>query len=515
MTDLVELAYTMLLGWMRTLVDWFWSIFSGTGNNGAWNWFLSNWKIWLTLLLVGGLVVDWLMWVVRWRPYRLLTSRLRPGKKAASEPSGETWDSGVGYYATETAADSEPMDWKETTFATLSEVDPNWAGNVRMETYEDGGYDDNTYTHDYESARLYDAQDQPPEANREGGQWDGAPDAYTAEPESVQNEYPDDTLYEPAAGYTPSKNAGYAHAQAAYTEPEEDGAYAEETFYPDDDDGYADDGYEEAAPHEPVRFDPFAPYDAYAPNEVPSQYAAEDVKVPPREDTGPVLYGRPGYWPGMQYPRPGGTPESAPGDAGVITPQAETPEAYDPLFNPDTPQTDKPRRRRRRLREQTIDDLPRVSAPDPETDSDPFSSAPLPDWLEAPQNEAPAYPHPLPPRKKRRTIPGYVNQRDEFADTRPSRIVQPSEPPPMPPEPRKVSRGEKLMRRMRGDNVKTVTGKPAKPRGIRRFTSLQDDAISGLPPLDLTNPFMPVVHPDDIDFAPDEGREFNERQGGQ
>lgn len=515
MTDLVELAYTLLLGWMRTLVDWFWSIFSGTGNTSGWNWFLSNWKIWLAFLLIGGLVVDWLMWVVRWRPYRLLTSRLRPGKSNTAEQSGEDWDSGVGYYAMETASDSEPMDWKETTFATLSEIDPGWAGDVRMEAYENDAYEDEPYEDEPYEDDMYqdeayqdaayqdDAYAQPSAAEQpESGYWADSPDAYESypetEPETTEAEYPYKNLYRPAGQIAPS-------AGAVYAEAEEDG-YTEEGFYPDSDE---EDGREEAAaPRASERFDPFAPYDAYAPDEVPPQYTKKEPAVTPREDTGPVLYGRPGYWPGMQYPTPGGTPaESAPEEAYTPAPQ---PEAYDPLFNPDTPQTaDSPRRRRRRLREQTLDDLPRVSTPEAE-EAEPMDDAPLPEWLEAPQSETPAYRNPQPPKRKRRTISGYVNQRDEFADTRPSRVVQPSEPPPMPPEPRKISRGEKIKRRMRGDNVKTVTGKPAKPRGLRRFTSLQDDAISGLPPLDLTNPFMPVVHPDDIDFAPDEGQEFYE-----
>ena len=84
-------------------------------------------------------------------------------------------------------------------------------------------------------------------------------------------------------------------------------------------------------------------------------------------------------------------------------------------------------------------------------------------------------------------------------EQRPSRLVQSAA---------QYEAMETKRRRRGGDEPRTVTGKPAKPKGLRKFALLQEEAISGLPPLDLTDPFLPAAKPEDPDFAPDEGEEY-------
>jgi hypothetical protein len=296
-----EMAYTVLLGWMRAVVDWVWAMVSGTGASGIWQWFLSQWRIWLVILIIGGLVMDWLMWVVRWRPYRLLFGRRR-APKAGHAP--ESWDSGMGYYAAETAVDGEQShaQWTDMTLRTLSEIDPDWAGDVVIE-------------------------EEPPLLHEDTGPY------FTTLQEEIE-----------------------AEADRAAVAPYEMGLYEDEDIAPE--------VLEEPEP----------------------EVAPDETDV----DDEPPMYGRPGFWPG-QMPFVASAPTPAP-----------------------APEPEKTRRRRRQEAKQARQQEPR-----------------------------------------------------------------------------------------------TVTGKPAQPRGLRRFTAAQEEAIPGLPPLAIEDAFLPPATPYNPDFAPDEGDEYD------
>lgn len=272
MTGIGELAYMVLLGWMRALVDWFWVMVSG-GSSSGWQWFLSNWKIWLVILLGGGLVVDWLMWVIRWRPYRLLFSRFSHTKKDNTHAYEESWDTGVGFYAPETMLDQEPSEWSDLTLSTLSEVDPDWANNMMLDT-------------------------------------DGTPLAATQAKTYFYNQ----DYEEPAEAYIATENA------AGYFEDEQENespiAQWQAMPYADGETSYDD----QATPYD----DDEAPYDATSSIAHAQQHATYDQNVDYYEDDDiapvqddwvdlptpdndkiapasvvPSQYGRPSRWPGM------------------------------------------------------------------------------------------------------------------------------------------------------------------------------------------------------------------------
>ena len=134
MSELGTTIYTVLLGWMRTVNDWFWSVLSGGGET-LYRLVLSHWKSWLLAIVVAGLVIDWLIWMIRWRPLRLIF-----GKKVPVSPEEkERWKDGGLYYAPEEEEEIAPIqhaDWTDMTLRTLSEVDPDWAENLALETPE-------------------------------------------------------------------------------------------------------------------------------------------------------------------------------------------------------------------------------------------------------------------------------------------------------------------------------------------------------------------------------------------
>ena len=60
----------VLLGWLKGLANWVLKLFNLAGNGGSpLLWLSQNWLKLLILLMVVGIVMDWLVWMIRWRPY--------------------------------------------------------------------------------------------------------------------------------------------------------------------------------------------------------------------------------------------------------------------------------------------------------------------------------------------------------------------------------------------------------------------------------------------------------------
>jgi len=69
-----EFAQTLievLLSWMRLITGWVWNFFQADMAGGFLSWFADNWLHIALVLIIIGLIVDWLIWMIRWRPYWL------------------------------------------------------------------------------------------------------------------------------------------------------------------------------------------------------------------------------------------------------------------------------------------------------------------------------------------------------------------------------------------------------------------------------------------------------------
>ena len=71
-----------MLGWIRWIASSIANLFqSGSGHSSgdmsAITWFADNWIKLLIALIVVGVVVDWLVWMARWRPYWVWFRRRR------------------------------------------------------------------------------------------------------------------------------------------------------------------------------------------------------------------------------------------------------------------------------------------------------------------------------------------------------------------------------------------------------------------------------------------------------
>ncbi|MDR1570549.1 MAG: hypothetical protein LBS72_08700 [Oscillospiraceae bacterium] len=80
MNELSNLFFAMLMSWVRSLSNRVWSAIRG-GGGGQWSWIAAHWIECIVVLAIIGLALDWFIWMLRWRPYRLWISNMRRNRK--------------------------------------------------------------------------------------------------------------------------------------------------------------------------------------------------------------------------------------------------------------------------------------------------------------------------------------------------------------------------------------------------------------------------------------------------
>lgn len=70
-------VFSVLLGWIRTAVNEFWNILSSGEGGGMLAWIGENWKALTLILCLIGIVVDAIIYVIRWRPFQVWASFFR------------------------------------------------------------------------------------------------------------------------------------------------------------------------------------------------------------------------------------------------------------------------------------------------------------------------------------------------------------------------------------------------------------------------------------------------------
>lgn len=69
--------FSVMLGWVRSAVNWVWQLAASQEGSGAIEWLGQNWLM-LTLILCGaGMVIDLIVHTLRWRPYKVWASFFR------------------------------------------------------------------------------------------------------------------------------------------------------------------------------------------------------------------------------------------------------------------------------------------------------------------------------------------------------------------------------------------------------------------------------------------------------
>ena len=76
MGTLADSLFNVLMSWVRALVNSIWALFT-TDHMTLLEFLGKNWVMLVVIMLATGLVIDWLVWLVRWKPYHLWARRVR------------------------------------------------------------------------------------------------------------------------------------------------------------------------------------------------------------------------------------------------------------------------------------------------------------------------------------------------------------------------------------------------------------------------------------------------------
>lgn len=89
MGQFANTLFSALLGWVQTAASWLWSLITNSDMNAWIRWLLDHWLSLLMLLCIGGLVLDFIVYLIRWQPYRVWVSFLRRRREQEETPPAE------------------------------------------------------------------------------------------------------------------------------------------------------------------------------------------------------------------------------------------------------------------------------------------------------------------------------------------------------------------------------------------------------------------------------------------
>lgn len=88
MGTFADSLFSVLMSWVRALVNGIWALF--TSDHTTLLEFLGkNWLLIAVALMIAGLVIDWLVWLVRWQPYHIWAQRVRRLLRLTDEEEDE------------------------------------------------------------------------------------------------------------------------------------------------------------------------------------------------------------------------------------------------------------------------------------------------------------------------------------------------------------------------------------------------------------------------------------------
>ena len=70
MGSVVSALFTLLLGWLKGTAQWLWNLITSDSNGGIIGWMIRNWLPLVILLSIFGITMDFVIYLLRWQPYR-------------------------------------------------------------------------------------------------------------------------------------------------------------------------------------------------------------------------------------------------------------------------------------------------------------------------------------------------------------------------------------------------------------------------------------------------------------
>ena len=94
-SELAKGFIEVLLSWMRLITGWVWDFFQADMSGGFLVWFDNHWKGLAVALVIIGVLIDWIIWMIRWRPYwvwfrkrQIVYENVEPKKESKTEAAG-------------------------------------------------------------------------------------------------------------------------------------------------------------------------------------------------------------------------------------------------------------------------------------------------------------------------------------------------------------------------------------------------------------------------------------------
>lgn len=89
MGQFARTLFRLLLGWVQTAMAWLWGLLTDA-DAGAWfRWMLEHWLALALALCIGGVLIDFVVYLIRWQPYRMWGRFLRREKAEPEEGAPE------------------------------------------------------------------------------------------------------------------------------------------------------------------------------------------------------------------------------------------------------------------------------------------------------------------------------------------------------------------------------------------------------------------------------------------
>lgn len=245
MSGFTQSIFNVMLSWLKTAITGIWDAVNSDSARAGLNWLGGHWLLPVAALIVAGVVIDYLVWLIRWRPFYVWRSNWRRFTRHFKRGGGRMPDQ------------RQPLPPRRTRTPAAPDMYPQSAPSYQ-------GYDDSVA---YAPPPVY--QRRAPEPVYEPQPVYEPEPAY--EPEPVY-EPPQPYAYEEPAAYQPPPLRARPYEQPdpmaqtrSYSVPQLSGA--EYTAYqpdaawrPGTPDAYPE---EETGFEQQPGFDPFAPYDAY------------------------------------------------------------------------------------------------------------------------------------------------------------------------------------------------------------------------------------------------------------
>ena len=81
--------FTLMLGWIQTLASAIWQAASTAHLSPFWQWIQEHWKLLAVVVCCLGVVADFLIYLFRWKPYKVWHDRLGPSPDLSISAEGQ------------------------------------------------------------------------------------------------------------------------------------------------------------------------------------------------------------------------------------------------------------------------------------------------------------------------------------------------------------------------------------------------------------------------------------------